>query len=164
MSDEKPKTPEEMAATFNANKDGYNSALGLHFVRCSGDEVVAELVIGPQHLQAYGIVHGGVYCSVIETVCSVGAAMFSMPKGEGAVGLDNHTSFLKATRGGKLTFVAKPISRGRSTQLWEASATDEKGQIVSSGRVRLFVLPADRPLAGKDVTVDPATFGKQHRP
>ena len=154
-------TPEELAATFNANKDGYNSAMALHFVRVSADEVVAEIEVAPQHLQAYGIVHGGVYCSIIETVCSVGGAVYALPNGQGVVGLDNHTSFLKATRSGKLTFTGKPLSRGRSTQVWETNATNEKGELVASGRVRLFTLAADRPLAGKEVKADPEAFGKQ---
>jgi uncharacterized protein (TIGR00369 family) len=72
---------EDFAATLNGSLDGWNSAMGLRFVSATQDEVVAELEIGPSHRQPYGIVHGGVHAGIIETVASVGAALFAMPHG-----------------------------------------------------------------------------------
>jgi len=67
------RSPEEIAAAINAHLGGWNDAMGLRFVRASADECVGELAVGPQHLQPYGIVHGGVHTGIIEAACSTGA-------------------------------------------------------------------------------------------
>jgi 1,4-dihydroxy-2-naphthoyl-CoA hydrolase len=131
--------------------------MGIHFVRATADEVIAELEIGPQHHQAYGIVHGGVLCGLIETVASVGAALAAMPRGHSVVGLENSTSFLTAMRAGKLRATARPLTRGRRTQVWEATVTDAEGRAAASGRVRLLALESGAALAGEAVTVRRST-------
>jgi uncharacterized protein (TIGR00369 family) len=144
-------TPAEMAERMNAVSGGWNRVVGLRFVHVAADEVRAEWDVTEQHHQPYGIVHGGVYCTVIETVCSVGAALFAAKSGLGAVGLDNHTSFLHAVRSGKLTVTARPLTRGRRTHLWEATVTDGQGRVAASGRVRLLCVESDSLLAGERV-------------
>ncbi len=133
--------------------DGWDRALGLHIVSASRDEVVAEYVVEPRHHQGYGIAHGGVHCSAVESVCSMGAAMDAMARGQSVVGLENHTSFVRAVRSGRVRITATPVTRGRRSQLWEAVARDEQGRIVSSGRVRLLCLEAGSDLAGEPVAV-----------
>jgi 1,4-dihydroxy-2-naphthoyl-CoA hydrolase len=132
---------------------GWDGVLGIRIVRASGDEVIAEYEVAPRHHQGYGIVHGGVHCSAVETVCSTGAALDAMVHGRSVVGLENHTSFVRAVRAGKVTIRATPVTRGRRSQLWEAVARDEQGRIVSSGRVRLLCLEPGSELAGEPVGV-----------
>ena len=127
--------------------------MGIHFVVATGDEVVAEMEIAADHHQAYGIVHGGVHSGLIETVASVGAALAALPRGQSVVGLENHTSFLNAVREGKLRANARPLMRGRRTQVWEATVTDAEGRAVASGRVRFLALEAGSSLAGETVMV-----------
>jgi 1,4-dihydroxy-2-naphthoyl-CoA hydrolase len=151
-------TPDgNFAAALNASPLGWTSFMGIHFVRATADEVIAELEIGPQHHQAYGIVHGGVLCGLIETVASVGAALAAMPRGHSVVGLENSTSFLTAMRAGKLRATARPLTRGRRTQVWEATVTDAEGRAAASGRVRLLALESGAALAGEAVTVRRST-------
>src|SRR5215469_12311696 len=139
----------DFAASLNTSLGGWSAAMGLHFVRATADEVVAELHIGPNHKQAYGIVHGGVHSGVIETIASVGAALFALPQGQSVVGLENHTSFLLAVREGKLRASARPLMRGRRTQVWEAAITDGTGRTVATGRVRFIALEPGTSLAGE---------------
>src|SRR5262249_15286885 len=112
--------PTAVAALLNENRDGWSATMGLSFVRASAEEVVAELVVSPANLQAYGIVHGGVHAGVIETLASVGAALDAMSRGQSVVGLENHTSSLRAVGEGKLRVTAKPLVRGRKSQVWRA--------------------------------------------
>lgn len=116
---------------------GWSGAMQLHYTAVSADEVACEFEVGPQHLQPFGLVHGGVHCGVIETLTSVGATMAAHPMGMVAVGLENTTSFVRAAREGRMFAVARPIARGRTNQLWEAWIRDEKDRIVAQGRVRL---------------------------
>ena len=132
-------------------QDGWSKANGVRFVSASGDEVTVEMDIGPQHRQPYGIVHGGVYAGLVETVASVGAALAAMDRGQYVVGLENHTSFLHAARSGRIRATATPLTRGRRTHVWEAKVVDEDGKVLATGRVRLLALDQGTDLAGRKV-------------
>ncbi len=142
------KDPATVAALLNAHRGGFNEGLGLRFVRVSLEEVVATVELDARHTQPYGIVHGGVHASVVETVCSTGAALSVIDEGKSAVGLDNHTSFLKALRGGTVTVTARPVQRGRRTQVWRAEVRNEAGELAATGQVRMLILERGAMLAG----------------
>lgn len=150
MSDERKQ---DEAVRAGMKLAGFDSTLGVQIVEVSKDLVVLEYTVDERHLQPYGIVHGGVHCAVVESACSIGAGMAAAPRGQLVVGLDNHTSFVHALRGGKVRVTATPITRGRRSQLWEAVSRDESGRIVSSGRVRLLCLDPGTELAGETARV-----------
>jgi len=132
--------PENTVAMINELAGGFNKLMGLHFVKAAPDEYVAEIMIDERHHQPYGIVHGGVYSSMIETLCSVGAALNVYSEGKSAVGLENSTSFLRAVRSGTLRCTARPLLTGRRSQVWEAQVTDDRERLIATGRVRLIIL------------------------
>lgn len=125
--------------------DGLVNALGMQVVRASAEEVVVEWTVTPSHHQPMGIVHGGVHCSAIETACSIGASLSARERDPklAAIGLENHTSFIRAVRSGVLRATARPITRGRTTQVWEAEIRDEGDRLIATGRVRLLCVAAD---------------------
>jgi 1,4-dihydroxy-2-naphthoyl-CoA hydrolase len=149
MTAAEPEDADVAASLNQSSLDGWTRAMGLRFVRATIGEVIAELEVGPAHRQPHGIVHGGVYAGMIETVASTGAALHAMQSGRTVVGLENHTSFLHAVREGVLRVTAKPLTRGRRTQVWEATILDAGGRIAATGRVRLLCLEPDAALAGK---------------
>jgi uncharacterized protein (TIGR00369 family) len=110
--------------------------LGLDLTEVSGDRVVATWVARPDLHQPYGIVHGGVHCSVIETLASIGAAMWVGEEAK-VVGVNNNTDFYRAVREGTLTSTATPLHRGRSQQVWLVETVDEQGKVAARGQVRL---------------------------
>ncbi len=132
--------------------DGWGRAMGMLYVRASADEVVAELTVDDRHRQPYGIVHGGVHSGMIESIASVGAAMVALPRGQSVVGLENHTSFLRAARDGRLRATARPVSRGRTSQVWGGEVRDEQGCLLATGRVRVLCLDGAAELAGQKVS------------
>jgi len=132
--------PENILALLNEIAGGFNKLLGLDFIKAAPDEYVAEIKIDERHLQPYGIVHGGVYSSMIETLCSAGAALSVYSEGKSAVGLENSTSFLRAVRSGVLRCTARPILKGRRSHVWEAQVTDDRKRLIATGRVRLIIL------------------------
>ncbi|MFO7561735.1 MAG: PaaI family thioesterase [Enhygromyxa sp.] len=142
-----PPLSRDIVAELNAIRGGFNQALGLRFVGADYEEVVAEIELGPEHHQPYGIVHGGVYAAMVETLASVGAALNLGALGLHTVGLDNNTSFLKAVRTGTLRGTARPLARGRRTQVWEVSITCGE-ELVASGRVRLLGVEQGTKMAG----------------
>lgn len=120
--------------------DGFDSLIGLTLTSVTADEVVATLEVRPPLLQPYGLLHGGVLCSVVETLGSVGGATWFGERGQ-VVGTSNHTNFLRAVREGVLTAVATPIHRGRSQQLWTVDVRDEQARLVAKGELRVANLP-----------------------
>jgi uncharacterized protein (TIGR00369 family) len=130
---------------------GFDAAMGIRMINLSRDEVVLEYDVDQRHLQPYGVVHGGMHCAAVETACSTGAGIDALARGQSVVGVENHTSFIRAVRAGTVRVTAVPITRGRRSQVWEATARNDQGQVVSTGRVRLLCLDAGTDLAGKPV-------------
>jgi len=128
-------TPE--LAEFNGK--GLDSVLGLNVVEANGEGVRATLTITPDHHQPFGIVHGGVYCAVGESVASISGFCWLADTGIGgtAVGVNNSTDFLRSISEGTLTIVSAPIHRGRRQQLWQVEMTDQDGRLIAQSRVRL---------------------------
>ena len=116
--------------------------LGVEFGEVTGDRVTATWTAKPDLHQPYGIVHGGVHCSVIETLASVGAAMWMGDRGK-VVGVNNNTDFYRAVREGTLTSTATPLHRGRSQQVWLVETLGEDGRLAARGQVRLQNLAAE---------------------
>jgi uncharacterized protein (TIGR00369 family) len=110
--------------------------LGVEFKEASGDVVVATWNVEPRLHQPYGILHGGVHCSVVETLASIGAALWFGDRGK-VVGVTNTTDFYKAVSEGLMTSTARPVHRGRSQQVWVVETEDEQGKTVARGQVRL---------------------------
>ncbi len=143
--------PENLVEFINEHRGGYNTVIDLQFVRVTLDEVMAEIVIGDQHRQPYGLVHGGVYSGMIETVCSTGAALNVMAEGKSAVGLENSTSFLRAARSGTLRCTAGPLVRGRRSHVWQAKIHDDQNRLVATGRVRMLILNPGAEAGGRAI-------------
>lgn len=117
----------------------YVAHSGLELTDASVDHCEGRIAIEDIHHQPYGVVHGGVYCMMIETLASTGAALWAMEQGmAGAVGLSNKTDFIRATTDGVLLGRATPIHRGRTQQLWQVDITREAdGKLAAQGQVRM---------------------------
>lgn len=105
---------------------GLDALLGLEYSEVSGDRVVITWIVTPDHQQPYGIVHGGVYCAVVESAASIGAGLWLGERGQ-VVGVANQTDFLRAVGAGQLTAVATPVHRGRSSCGQWRSPTSSSG-------------------------------------
>jgi uncharacterized protein (TIGR00369 family) len=115
--------------------------LGLEMTELSGDRVVGTWEAKPELHQPYGILHGGVHCSVVETLASVGAALWLGDRGK-VVGVNNTTDFYRAVSEGRLTSTATPVHRGRLQQVWAVETVDDQGRVTARGQVRLQNLEA----------------------
>lgn len=116
--------------------EGFDKTIGLHITSATEDEVTATLEVTPALLQPYGLLHGGVLCSVVETLGSVGGAVWFGDRGN-VVGVNNSTHFLRAVREGTLTAVARPVHRGGSQQLWRIEVRDADDHLVATGDLRV---------------------------
>jgi uncharacterized protein (TIGR00369 family) len=134
---EQPDKGDVLAGEANKHmKVGFAELIGLKYTDVSADRVAAELTVNPTLHQPYGIVHGGVYCAIIETMASVGGACWYGSKGH-VVGVNNNTDFLRSIREGTVYAEATPIHRGRGQQLWLVTVADAEGRLLARGQVRL---------------------------
>jgi uncharacterized protein (TIGR00369 family) len=117
--------------------------IGLRWDTLSLERVTAHLDVDDRHHQPYGIVHGGVWCSIVETVGSIGAAMHAARRDQIAVGVNNSTDFLRPHRQGRVEVEGRPVHLGRSQQLWQVVITRPDGKTIARGQLRAQTLPAD---------------------
>ena len=131
-------------------------AMGLELVEVGADRVVATLDAGPRHHQPEGIVHGGVWTAVVETLGSVGGAKAVWDDGRTVVGVHNATDFLRPHVAGPVTAVGEPLHLGRTQQLWSVVVTrDDDDKVVARGQLRVAVIDRDRPGPPPDADPDP---------
>jgi 1,4-dihydroxy-2-naphthoyl-CoA hydrolase len=123
----------------------FDKELGLEFTEISPDRTRAQLDVAPKLLQPMGILHGGVYCAMVESLASVAAYTWMAAKGgDGSVvGVNNNTDFLRAIGSGMIYGTAIPIHRGRRQQLWQVTIVDPDDRLVARGQVRLQNLEAE---------------------
>lgn len=110
---------------------------GLVLEELSGSLVTGHIELGPDHHTPWGIVHGGVYATAIESAASLGATLAVREQGMVAVGLTNTTHFLRSVTAGRVQVRAVPLSQGRTQQLWQVDVKDAAGKLLAHGEVRL---------------------------
>lgn len=116
----------------------FDNEIGLVYTEAGPDGARARLEVKPELLQPKGLVHGGVYCAMIESMASVSAYQWLSANGGGnVVGVNNNTDFLRAVTQGLLFGVSEPIHRGRRQQLWLVTIRDDADRLIARGQVRL---------------------------
>jgi uncharacterized protein (TIGR00369 family) len=129
----------------------YPSHMGMELSSIDLDMAVVELTLGECHMQPFGIVHGGVLATLIDTA-TFWSAFLRLPDGDGLVNVDLKLNYLKAVEKGVLRAEGRCLRFGRSISYAESSVVDEAGELVAHGTSTLMALP------GKGVRVGPDKF------
>ncbi len=118
-----------------SNFEGNNldNFLGHEMIEIKENFVKSKLKIEDHHKQPMGLVHGGIYSTLSETICSYGANYL---EGGVYVGVNNNTDFLTSVETGEIICIAEPIKVGRSYQLWE-SKIYHNDKLCAVSKVRL---------------------------
>ncbi len=116
-----------------------SSHLGIEFVEVGDDYIVGRVPVDTRTHQPYGLLHGGVSVVLAETLGSCGAA-YSSPVGHQAVGLDINANHLRGVKSGWVIGTARPIHRGRTTQVWQIDLRNEAGEMVCTSRLTVAIL------------------------
>ena len=115
------------------------ATLGMEFLEIGEDFIRGRVPVDGRTRQPYGILHGGVSVVLAETLGSCGAH-YSAPEGYRAVGLDINANHIRATTSGWVTGTARPVHRGRSTQVWQIDLTNDAGELTCVSRLTMAVL------------------------
>jgi len=119
------------------HRGGFLANAGLEIDEVTATRVVGHIDLGPEHHTPWGIVHGGVYATAVESAASLGASTAVEAQGLIAVGLTNTTHFVRPLTSGRVTVTAVPLNQGRTQQLWQVDLRDETGRLVAHGELRL---------------------------
>lgn len=115
---------------------------GLDFEEIEGKGVRGWIELDERHHTPWGVVHGGVYATAVESAASVGASAAVKERGQFAVGVSNSTEFLRPMKEGRVDVIAEPVMQGRNQQLWQVIITrSEDGKEVARGQLRLQNVP-----------------------
>lgn len=118
------------------------AASGFVVEEASGTRVRGYVDLGEDHYTPWGVVHGGVYATIVESAGSIGASNAVVERGQFAVGVHNGTDFLRPSTGGRASVEAEALHQGRTQQLWQVVITDaESGKVLARGQLRLQNVP-----------------------
>jgi 1,4-dihydroxy-2-naphthoyl-CoA hydrolase len=115
-------------------------ALGIEFIELGPDFIRGRMPVDARTRQPYGILHGGASVALAETLGSFGASLTVDPAKQYAVGLEVNANHLRAKKAGHVIGTARPLHRGRSTQVWEIKIRDETQRLVCVARLTLAIL------------------------
>jgi uncharacterized protein (TIGR00369 family) len=132
-----PPTAEQL----NAAMRGFDRLYGLELLSWSDTEVRARVAVRDELKQPAGLVHGGVYAAVAESIASLATALAVLPEGSTAVGLSNSTSFLRPITAGTIHAVAERLHRGRTTWVWDVRFSDDAERTCALTRMTIAVRP-----------------------
>lgn len=121
-----------------ADAGRFVAASGFVVEHVSGTDVRGHVELGPDHHTPWGVVHGGVYATIVESAASIGASAAVADRGEFAVGVHNATDFLRPATERRASVTAEPLHQGRTQQLWQVVIADsDSGKALARGQVRL---------------------------
>jgi 1,4-dihydroxy-2-naphthoyl-CoA hydrolase len=129
------------AAHINEFLQGFDRLYGLELLECSESEARARVVVRDEHKQPVGLVHGGLYASIAESIASLATAATVLEEGNVAMGMSNNTSFLRPMTGGTVHAHATRLHRGRTTWLWDVTFSDDDGRTCALTRMTIAVRP-----------------------
>ena len=122
--------------------DGFNRLIGLELLDVSEEEAHARVPVRDELRQVAGLVHGGVFASIAETLASVATYVAVHEEGKTAQGLSNQTSFLRPILDGTIHAAARRRHRGRTTWVWEVDVTDDQDRLCALVRMTVAVRDA----------------------
>jgi 1,4-dihydroxy-2-naphthoyl-CoA hydrolase len=118
---------------------GFDRLYGLRVTEISDGSMRGSVAVRDAIKQPAGLVHGGIYAAIAESLATTGTALAVIDDGNTAMGLSNHTSFLRPVIEGEIHALAQARHRGRSTWVWEVDLSDESGRLCALSRITVAV-------------------------
>lgn len=130
--------PPDLAERAAETLDG---TLGFELVEAGEEHARGRFEVADRVRQPMGIVHGGAYAAMAESLASATTYMHVREDGNAAMGQSNSTSFLRPVSSGVVHAEGRRRHRGRTTWVWDIDFTDDEGRLCATSRVTLAVRP-----------------------
>jgi 1,4-dihydroxy-2-naphthoyl-CoA hydrolase len=122
-------------------KDGLGELIGLEYLSSDDGEVRARIPVTPAICQQFGLVHGGVYSAMAESICSAATWMAVQADGMAAMGQSNSATFLRPITEGHVNAQARTRHQGRTTWIWDVELSDDAERLCALVRMTVAVRP-----------------------
>jgi uncharacterized protein (TIGR00369 family) len=120
-------------------ESGFDALYGLEIVAADAGSIRGVVEVRDGLKQPAGLVHGGVYAAIAESLASLGTALVVIPEGKTCMGLANQTSFMRPVTAGTIHAVAEVLHRGRTTWVWDVRISDDEGRLCAITRMTIAV-------------------------
>lgn len=130
-----------MSEALSSAPQTLTSVLGFETVEVGRDRARARVEVADRHRQPYGIVHGGVYAALAESIASEATAVAVYDDGKIAMGMSNFVTFMRPISSGTVHAEAIRKHGGSTTWVWEVEMTDDEGRLCASSRITVAVRP-----------------------
>lgn len=130
-----------MSPELDTPPDDPNALIGLVLDHVGEAEARAHVPVSPRILQPYGIVHGGVYALIAESICSLATDRAVRDEGMTAMGMSNHATYLRPISAGTVHARGTCRHRGRTTWIWDVEITDDAERLCAIIRMTIAVRP-----------------------
>ena len=129
-------------AYLNAmRKNSICEVLDITFDAFDDNSITASMVVDHRTHQPFGLLHGGASVVLAETLGSMASYMCIDQKQFYCVGLEVNANHLRGVRSGRVSAVARPVNRGRTTHVWDIRLTDDSGKLTCISRLTIAVVP-----------------------
>ena len=122
-------------------ENSFDALYGLELIETHADRASARVAVRDAVKQPMGLVHGGLYSSIAESLTSIATAVAVYPEGSFAVGMSNETKFLRPITQGTVHATAVRRHKGRTTWIWDVDFTDDDGRVCAVTRMTIAVTP-----------------------
>ena len=143
MTDISPADQEGLIWAARRGMGALAEKMGMRFEEFANERSVATMPV-EGNTQPVGLMHGGAYVVLAESLGSMAANLYAGP-GRLAVGVDINATHTRSATSGRVTGVCTPIHLGRSMTVHEIAVTDEQGRRLST--VRITNMIKERPPA-----------------
>ena len=121
---------------------GFDRLYGLRVTEVGDGVMRGQVDVRDAIKQPAGLVHGGIYAAIAESLATTGTALAVIGEGNTAMGLSNQTSFLRPVTDGAIHAAARARHRGRTTWVWEVECLDDAERLCALSRITVAVRPA----------------------
>ena len=131
-------------------EETFDALFGMRRFEITEESARGEVVVRRELMQPWGLIHGGVYASMSESLASWATALAVAADGNIVMGMSNNTSFLRPIAAGTIHALATRRHRGRTTWVWDVDITDDDGRLCATSRVTIAVRPHEALSRGSD--------------
>jgi 1,4-dihydroxy-2-naphthoyl-CoA hydrolase len=122
----------------------FDELIGTEWLESDEELARGRIPVTEDLKQPFGLVHGGVFATLAESICSRATAL-AVWKEEGmiAVGQSNSATFMRPITEGHVNALARRRHRGRTTWVWDVEVSDDEGRLCALVRMTIAIRPRE---------------------
>jgi uncharacterized protein (TIGR00369 family) len=130
-----------MAEDLGAMPSHFDELIGTEWLDDDPSHAHVRLALRDDLRQPFGLLHGGVMSSLVESICSRATALVVFAEGNIAMGQSISVSFIRPITAGAAEVKARARHRGRTTWVWDAEVLNDESKVCALAQMTIAVRP-----------------------